>query len=390
MTLQTIKRSVIAIGLGVTLSSSASAPRFSAAGIESPAQEKTVEQVQKNIRVLNGLPASQLMPVMHLMRAALGVRCDYCHIAENGKYWMDDKPAKQTARRMLQMTAEINQKNFDGQPVVTCNSCHRGQTKPVAVPGVEQGAFANTTRLTSADPAPEPLPTVDAVLDRYLEAVGGRAAIEKLGSHVIKLSLLRPKLINGGTPNAAMIARAEEWPMEIYQKAPNKFLAVITSPDGIIQQGFNGVTGWVKTSRGLRELSGGELAQMKRRADFYRDFRLKEQYSKMAVSGKEKIGGREAYVIEALALDQRVERLFFDKQSGLLLRRIVLTETKLGPDPEQTDYQDYRAVEGIKLPFTTIVTYLDDNHLGTARKYVEVRHNVPLDDAKFDPPGAPK
>src|SRR6266581_7331351 len=67
-----------------------------------PQEDKPAEQVNKNIQALKGLPNSQLLTVMHFMRTSLGVRCDYCHIAENGKYWMDDKPAKQTARRMLQ------------------------------------------------------------------------------------------------------------------------------------------------------------------------------------------------------------------------------------------------------------------------------------------------
>src|SRR6478609_974159 len=71
-------------------------------------EDKPVEEVQKNIQVLKGLPSSQLLPVMHFMRTSLGVRCDYCHVAENGKYWMDDKPAKQTARKMLQMVFDIN------------------------------------------------------------------------------------------------------------------------------------------------------------------------------------------------------------------------------------------------------------------------------------------
>src|SRR5919205_3522965 len=112
----------------------------------SATQDKPVEQVSKNIQVLKGMPESQLLPVMHLMRTALGVKCEYCHIAENGKYWMDDKPAKQTARRMIEMVREINRANFDGRPVVTCNSCHRGQTTPVAVPEIGQGDFVNTTR----------------------------------------------------------------------------------------------------------------------------------------------------------------------------------------------------------------------------------------------------
>src|SRR6185295_13631919 len=131
-------------------------------------EDKPVEQVQKNIQVLKGLPSSQLLPVMHFMRTSLGVRCDYCHVAENGKYWMDDKPAKQTARRMLQMVFEINKTNFGGQPVVTCNTCHRGSTRPVAVPAIGQGSFTDTTRADEVSVTHEQPPTAEQVFDRYV------------------------------------------------------------------------------------------------------------------------------------------------------------------------------------------------------------------------------
>src|SRR5882762_4544490 len=51
-----------------------------------PAAERTVEQVQKNIKVLNGLPQSQLIPTMNFMSASLGVRCTYCHVNKDGKW----------------------------------------------------------------------------------------------------------------------------------------------------------------------------------------------------------------------------------------------------------------------------------------------------------------
>src|SRR5258705_11867492 len=82
----------------------------------SPQDDKPAEQVNKNIQALKGLPNSQLLTVMHFMRTSLGVRCDYCHIAENGKYWMDDKPPKHVARRMIEMVADINKTNCAGQP----------------------------------------------------------------------------------------------------------------------------------------------------------------------------------------------------------------------------------------------------------------------------------
>lgn len=383
-----IKRSLTAVTLGLlgilfTANHSSIALTFALRNQET---DKPVEQVNKNIQVLKGLPASQLLPVMHQMRAALGVRCDYCHVAENGKYWMDDRPAKQTARRMLRMVAEINQNHFGGQPVVTCNSCHRGSTAPVAMPGVNQGAFANTTRAEPATPPPNPLPLVDAILEKYVQALGGRAAIESIKSRTTRLTLLRPKLINGGTPSAAMIARAESWTAEVYQQTPDKYLAVTTTPDGVISQGFNGSVGWVKSASGQRAMSNAAIAQVKRQADLQQELKLKERYAKLTVSGKEKLADREAWVIEALTPEQRRERLFFDTQTGLLLRRVVLTRTALGDDPEQTDYEDYRAVDGVKLPFKITVSYLDDNHYGAARIVREVRHNTTLEAAQFDPP----
>ncbi len=348
-------------------------------------EDKAVEQVRKNIQVLKGMPDSQLLPVMHIMRTSLGARCDYCHVAENGKYWMDDKPAKQVARKMLQMVFDINKNNFGGKNVVSCNSCHRGSTKPLAVPAIGQGAFTNTT-FDDAPKPPQSLPTADQVFDKYVQALGGEAAIGKIKTRSAKVTLLRPKLINSGTPKASILNRAETWTIETFQKAPDKYLAVITTPDGVKYQGFNGTTGWMKSVSGQRKMNNAEAADIKRQTDLYKDMKLKEQYSKITVTGKERIGDRQAYVIEALTLDNKIENLFFDVQSGLLIRRTVFTETKLALDPEQIDYEDYREVDGAWLAFTVKVSYLDDNHYGTTRKLTEVKQNLPIDDAKFDMP----
>ena len=356
---------------------------------QSAQEDKPVEQVRKNITVLKGMPDSQLLPVMHIMRTSLGVRCDYCHVAENGKYWMDDKPAKQVARKMIQMVFDINKNTFGGKNVVSCNSCHRGSTKPLAVPAIGQGAFMNTTS-DETPKTPEALPTADQLFDKYVQALGGKAAVDKIKTRWTKVTLLRPKLINSGTPKAAMLNRGETWTIETFQKAPDKYLAIITTPGGVIYQGFNGTTGWTKTANGQREMNNADAARIKRQADLYKDVRLKEQYSKLSVTGKEKIGDRETYVVEALSLDNKTEKLFFDAQSGLIVRRRVFTENKLGLDPEETDYEDYRQVDGAWLPFTVKISYLDDNHYGTTRKLTEVRQNIPIDDARFEMPAAPK
>ena len=351
--------------------------------------DKPAEQAFTNIQVLKGLPGSQLMTVMHFIRTSLGVRCDYCHVAENGKYGLDDKPAKQIARRMIQMVFDINREKFGGRTVVTCNTCHQGQTQPPPVPSIGQGAFPNTTRADGDGKSVMPLPTVDEVFDRYVQAIGGKEAVSKITTRVMSLTLLRPKLIDGDTVNAHMLARGETWRAEVYQKAPDKYLIVTTTPDEVIQQGFNGTVGWVQSPNGRRQMSAAEVVRFKRRADFFAEINRQQQYSKLAVAGIVKIDGREAYRIEALNADNKTEQLFFDTQNGLLIRRIVLTPTALGPDPEQTDYADYREVNGIRLPLTVKVSYLDDSHLGTTQKIIEIRQNVPLEDARFEMPTKP-
>jgi photosynthetic reaction center cytochrome c subunit len=380
MARRSFKHNIIGLVTGLALFPGVAATR------QAPQEERSVEQVHKNIQALKGMPSSQLLPVMHYMRTSLGVRCDYCHVAENGKYWMDDKPAKQIARKMLQMVFDINKANFGGQPVVTCNTCHRGSTKPIPVPAIGQGAFTNTTRADDEAKVLEPAPTADQVFDKYIQALGGKAAVDRVKTRTTKATLLRPKLINSGAAGAVVLNRAESWTIETFQKAPNKYLAVITTPDGVVYQGFNGAAGWTKTARGQREMSGVEVARVKRQADLYNDLRLREQYSKVSVTGKEKIDGQEVYVLDARSLENKAERLYFDVKTGFLLRRTVFTEIKLGLDPEQTDYEDYRAVDDVWLPFTVRTSYLDDNHFGVTRTLTEVKQNLPIDDARFDAP----
>lgn len=358
---------------------------------QSGQNEKTAGQARKNIQVLKEMPDSQLLPVMHQMRTALSVRCDYCHIAENDSYWKDDKPEKQIARRMIQMTLDINKANFDGKPVVTCNTCHRGQTEPVPVPAIGQGAFANTTK-ADADVKPvEPLPSADQIIDKYIQAIGGKAAVEKIKTRYTKANFQRSKLVNGGTLKAAVINRGETWTIEIFVKTPDKFLTVITSPEGIISQGYNGSDGWIKTPQEQRALTAAEAERLKRQADLFADLKIKERFSALTVAGKEKIGSRETYIIEAVRLaDKKAEKLFFDTETGLLLRRTVFTETVLGANPEQTDYEDYRKVNGATMPFTVRVSYLDDNHFGTTRSFIEIKNNITISDEKFNSPDGQK
>src|SRR5579859_1462576 len=109
---------------------SASAQQPSAQSASAPQPSPPMEAVFKNIQVLQGIPSDQLGPIMHFMRSSLGVRCEFCHVAEERMYRLDEKKPKQRAREMILMTRRLNAENFGGQAVVTCNTCHNGAIKP--------------------------------------------------------------------------------------------------------------------------------------------------------------------------------------------------------------------------------------------------------------------
>jgi hypothetical protein len=71
----------------------------------------------------------------------------------------------------------------------------------------------------------------------------------------------------------------------------------------------------------------------------------------MRVAGRRRVGERDAVVIVDRAAEGVQRRYFFDAQTGLLLRIVTLTDAILNQIPEQIDFEDYREVEGIKLPF---------------------------------------
>jgi hypothetical protein len=269
------------------------------------------------------------------------------------------------------MVLEINKTNFRGNTEVTCFTCHRGRSSPVGTPTL---------------PLPEPSPrpegnqgaqqqpaslTADQLLEKYTQALGGDAAIAKLKSRTMK----------GTVTTAAGLSLG----YELYQSAPDKVLAVITSPQGVTERGFDGSTGWEKGQRGIRDLGGSEVYYLRRYPDLLKDIKLKEQFSRMQAAGKDKINGRDVYVVRGTTTDNRRERLYFDVETGLLLRRTTSTSTPIGNIPEQVDFDDYRDVDGVKLPFTIRVSAIDPFYSVT-RKFTEIKLNVPIDDKRFNKP----
>ena len=350
-------------------------------------QDKPVEQVRKNIKVLTGLPDSQLIPVMNFMAASLGRRCNFCHVTDKGRdgYALDDKPEKNTARQMIKMVVDLHKQTFHGADEISCFTCHRGQTHPVNVPALPlptplprpSATPAATTGAApaqpSSSPSPPPTPTADEIYSKYIAAIGGQANVDKIKSRVLK----------GSTAQANGVVA-----FEISQAAPEKFHIVATTPTGAFERGFNGTAGWEKGPQGVRPLAPAEVAQLQASIGLFRHIRLKEQFTSMRARGTQKIGDRTAYVVIGTTADNRQERLFFDTVTGLLLRRITYMTTMLGVIPDQIDFEDYRDVDGVKYPFTIRLSTIEVGNPVSTRTFSEMKLNATVDEGKFNPPAA--
>lgn len=324
-------------------------------------QQQSAEQRFKNIQIFKNLPATQLEPTMAFISGSLGVKCNYCHVNQFEK---DDKPQKLAARRMIQMVLDINKGNFNGQNAVTCYTCHRGKPTPVSVPAVGQNLWA-----PNAPSAAETLPSVKQVLDRYVQALGGADALNKINTRIAKGSRI-------GADGILV-------PEEVYQKAPDKLLTITSYPQVVFSNGYNGAAAWGHSSReGATPLPDQLIAQIKRDAVFYKELKTEQLYSSLTVLGKTAVREADAYIVQAKPADGAVEKLFFDVKTGLLVRRYTESDTALGKLPLQTDYEDYRDVDGIKQPF--LIHWSFPGRVW-GRKIDEIKQNVPLDDAKFNP-----
>jgi photosynthetic reaction center cytochrome c subunit len=339
----------------------------------------------KNIQVLKDLPADQMEISMRFISAAVGLQCLSCHVQDAATgvwaYEKDDKGAHKTALQHMKIVNAVNSQFFNNRPTITCASCHAGRRSPNSRPPLaelltaEQIAAMNQPR--PQPPAPGQPPTaqppavvLDQVLDKYVEALGGRETLEKLQSRVI----------SGTISDRA----GQSFAFTIEEKVPNLYRESRQTKPSPTVRGFDGTLGWLQTGTSNIDIAGFLLQQALRTADLSLPLHLKEKYQGLAARAQTaRLNGKEAYVLTGRPSPEVSETLYFETATGLLLRRTVSTRTPIGQLPEQIDYADYRVVGGVKMPFEikrTSWDFVDTFKVG------EIKPNATIEDARFTKP----
>lgn len=330
----------------------------------------TAEHTFKNIKVLKDIPANQLIPSMQFISASLGVECGFCHVENH--FDQDDKKPKLTARKMMLMMTAINQNNFDGHRQVTCNTCHRGARVPEGIPAIAEGPFVPKLRDTAAESLAN-LPSATQLLDKYVAALGGEKALSRIST-----------LSETGTANFM----GREIAIDIYDKAPNKRASYMHLPNGDSATVFDGQQGWTGfPHQPPREMPVSELEGAKIDADLQFALHIQQMFPNIRPARPENIAGHETYQLISENADQPQIRLYFDQQTGLLVRMVRYGDSPLGLNPVRVDYSEYSAVDGVQVPHRWTVARPSGQF---TVQVTDVKQNVDIEDAKFSKPAAPQ
>ena len=346
----------------------------------------------KNIKVLKNVPADQLRTQMEYFTASLGVNCNFCHV--QGQFESDDNPHKDRARKMMAMVDRFND-NPSNDITVTCATCHHGHVPPERTPTLampmtqaEADAAAAARAARQGGPGggqgrgpggpggqrggapqapPKPTETADAVIAKYVQALGGEAA----------LAAAKTRVLDGAQTSRDL----QTTPIKVQEKVTGEYrIDVASQPNPAVRVSTKSGAWATGFGPNARDLEGIQAAQVARPTDFGLALNAKSVYSSFDVRRYENVDGKRTVVIDARRGPIVTESLYFDTESGLLLRRVVQTKTAYGNLLEQIDYSDYKEAGGIKIPFT--VRYATWNQV-TTEKFVDAKVNAQIDDAVF-------
>ena len=364
------------------------APAF---GQAAPAKQLMSEQAFKNVTVLKGIPVDEFMDTMGFISASTNLNCIDCHVESkvegDWSAYAQDTPRKVTARKMILMVNSINKTNFGGARVVSCYTCHRNiQGAPKVTPSLAEQygepptPDPNEVEIKKQDPEAS---SATQVFDKYLQAVGGAQKAAGLTSIVFK-----------GSYHGYAEAKV---PVEIYAKAPNQRTMIVHTESGDRTTTCDGTNGWMAAPAmdkpfPVITFTAGDLDGVRLDAVLSFPAGIKQAMTKPVV-GSSSIDDKDVVVVQGTATGGRSSvKLYFDKQSSLLVRQVRYADTILGRVPVQVDYSDYRDVAGagVKLPFHVITTWTDGR---SDVQLTSAAMNVAIDAAKFKqplPPAPPK
>jgi len=344
----------------------------------------TAGEFFKNVKVLANLPVNEFMTTMGFFSASLGYSCENCHGADSGweNYAADNQAKKQTARRMIVMMMAMNKTYFGGRQALTCYTCHRGGDEPRITPNLAALYSPPPEEPTDIVLQARGSPSAGPIFDKYMQALGGSQRLANLTSLAATATVL------------GYGVGAEKQSAEIYARSPGRRTTIVHSPGGDNVTTLDGDSAWIAGPQiagpeipvPVLKLTGGDLDGLKLEANLAFPSTLRNAFSQWRVGVQTEIDDHQVQVVQGSGPGVAFATLYFDTDSGLLLRVVRYTESFVGRFPTQIDFSDYREVSGVRTPFRWTVVWLDGQETFELTK---VDWNVPVDESKFAKPASP-
>lgn len=234
------------------------------------------------------------------------------------------------------------------------------------------------TLVTDAKTAEVPKITVDELMSKTIEALGGEANWRKLNSRVTEFEM-------------DFVSQGLKGKGEGYAKAPNwNFSKIEITALGkniaTIQEYFDGTHGGEKATFSEAETyTGQKLEDAKYNANFYGILDWKKDNTKAEITGMQKVGDEETYVVKIKPEKANATTYYISTKTFLPVKQIsvIVSSTSAQKTPYSTTMSDYRKVDGVMIPFKTVA---ENPGMGETVTYIKsIKHNVKIDDKKFKP-----
>lgn len=338
---------------------------------------QTSEQAFKNVQVLKGIPVDEFMDTMGMFSSALGLCCTDCHGKEaegNVAAFAVETDKIRQARGMIAMMNTLNENFFGGDQRVTCFTCHRGgESVPETIPDLSvQYGEPREPSPNSMDIA-RSIRSAQPVFDKYMQALGGAQRVAALTSFTATGTYTGYETGMGPVQ------------IQLSAKAPNQRAMVLKMPEEDGVRVFDGANGWVvgpEKAVPITTLSGPNLFAARMEAMIAFPAGIQREFTKW-LTGSAVIDGNEMSVAQGSKDGQLPVSFYFDQSSGLLKRVVRWNATAVGAVPTQVEYDDYRAVAGVQLPFKIVTTWTNGQ---STLLLSDVLPNVAIDAAKFGRP----
>jgi Photosynthetic reaction centre cytochrome C subunit len=340
-------------------------------------------QFFKNVTssTLKGLTPSDFLGAMGVMTAAVGYDCLDCHpgAGTDAMDWVtDSNPKKVTARKMVEMVATINKQNFAGTQQVTCWTCHHGLDQPTTSIALDKLYGEPNDEKRDVLAAGAGVKSADVVLDEFIQATGGAQKWATVKSYM----LMGKEEYYGGLGGDGHV--------EIYAQAPNSRGMWINFPDhpdrGTSAWTYDGKTGWISQPRGFMgkyELTGNDLNGQRLDSIVGFPTEIKGAFPRWVAGLDDDLNGKDVHIIQGSVPGGILGTFYFDTKTHYLIRMVRRTPSPVGRVTIQEDFDDYRDVNGVKLPFTYSFLWLDGRFTA---KMTDAKLNVTVPAEKIGRP----